>query len=86
MRRYGERDFFTMPSGTTAIHADQDTAMYYINDAPLLAQLGAQPGPPRFKPLLFVADKTRHELLEVRASRAPAHGNGVLMPCLLKAI
>lgn len=63
--RYGANDFFTMPCGATAIHAEQDTAMYYINDAPLLAELGAQPGPPRFSPNLFVAEKTRHELLEV---------------------
>ena len=54
-----------MPCGATTLHADDDTAMYYINDAPLLAALGAQPGPPRFRPNLFVAEKTRHELLEV---------------------
>jgi gentisate 1,2-dioxygenase len=60
---FGKGDFFTAPGATTTrLDAAGDTALYYVNDAPLLAYLGVQPTAPRFRPMLFDAARANAEL------------------------
>ena len=56
-------DFFTVPgSDATYLTASEDAALYYVNDAPLLAYLGATVGPARFAPTLYTAERANAEL------------------------
>ena len=56
-------DFFTMPgSQETKLTASDDAALYYVNDAPLLAYLGVSVASKRFAPTLYPAERANHEL------------------------
>jgi len=47
-------DAFTLPSNQGATHyADEDSALYWTHDAPLLEYLGVSPAAPRFKPAFY---------------------------------
>lgn len=55
--------FFTLPGGIAAtIAADDDVALYYVSDAPLLTYLGVASVAPRFRPTLYPAARAQEEL------------------------
>ena len=59
-------DFFALPAGSRAEHfADEDSAFYWVHDAPLLTYLGARPGEPRFEPTLYPSEEAVAQLREV---------------------
>jgi gentisate 1,2-dioxygenase len=58
--------FFSLPGGLeSAITADEDLAMYYVSDAPLLTYLGVDSVSPRFEPTLYPADRAEAELQKI---------------------
>jgi len=55
--------FFALPGGITAtLTAETDTALYYVNDSPLLSYLGVDSVLPRFQPTLYPAVRMNSEL------------------------
>lgn len=63
--------FFSLPGGILAtLIADEDTALYYVNDAPLLTYLGVDAVSPRFAPTLYPADRAEEELRKVASETA----------------
>ena len=59
-------DFFTIPgSKPTQLVASSDAALYYVNDAPLLAYLGVEVAKARFAPTLYSAERADRELMLV---------------------
>lgn len=55
--------FFTLPGGSAAVlSADEEVAMYYVSDAPLLTYLGVDAVSPRFSPTLYPAARAQAEL------------------------
>jgi gentisate 1,2-dioxygenase len=58
--------FFTLPGGIPAvIAADEDVALYYVSDAPLLTYLGATAVTPRFTPTLYPAVRAEQALQQI---------------------
>jgi gentisate 1,2-dioxygenase len=58
--------FFSLPGGLESVTtADEDLAMYYVNDAPLLTYLGVDSVSPRFEPTLYPADRAEAELQKI---------------------
>ena len=55
-------DFLALPAGEAIHSADEDAALYTVNDSPLFAYLGARQSEPRFKPTLYTAEAVRAEL------------------------
>ncbi|WP_310784600.1 cupin domain-containing protein [Mycobacterium sp. Z3061] len=52
--RWEQGDFLTLPAGAEAtFHADDDAAMYWVHDEPLLRHLGVRASEPRFRPTKF---------------------------------
>lgn len=63
---YGKGSFMALPGGMLAtIRAASDTALYYVNDSPLLAYLGVDHVRPRFEPTLYPAREANEKLAEV---------------------
>jgi gentisate 1,2-dioxygenase len=61
-----EGDVLVLPmSGPVKHTAEDDTALYHVNDAPLISYLGAKPATPRFSPVLYPADRVLSELKKV---------------------
>jgi gentisate 1,2-dioxygenase len=61
-----EGDFFTLPAGHPASHeADEDSAFYWVHDAPLLRYLGASATAPRFEPTLYPRENAVKALQEI---------------------
>ena len=56
--RWSQGDFFTLPGSTARHRAKETSALYWVNDQPLLDYLGVQRSHPRFAP----AHYTRGEL------------------------
>ena len=56
--RWSQGDFFTLPGSTARHRAHETSAIYWVNDQPLLDYLGVQQSRPRFAP----AHYTRSEL------------------------
>lgn len=55
-------DFIALP-GMEAIHsAEEDSALYMVNDSPLLAYLGARNAEARFQPTLYTRESVMKEL------------------------
>lgn len=68
-----EGDFFTIPgSAATTLAASGDSALYYVNDAPLLTYLGATADRARFAPTLYTAERANAELALVASDPAAA--------------
>ena len=66
-------DFFAIPGGLPAVHRGlADSALYWVNDAPLLAYLGVKPAWPRFAPTLYPADRADAELAHAASDPAAA--------------
>lgn len=58
--------FFTLPGGIASIiTADEDVAMYYVSDAPLLTYLGVTSVSPRFSPTLYPAARAEEALQQI---------------------
>jgi gentisate 1,2-dioxygenase len=61
-------DFFVIPGGKELVHsADSDSALYWINDEPLLHYLGVTATKERFSATLYPAEECKKELAKVIA-------------------
>jgi gentisate 1,2-dioxygenase len=64
--KWKQGDVFVIPmSGPVKHTAEEDTALYHVNDAPLLGYLGAKPVTPKFAPVLYPGDRILAELKKV---------------------
>lgn len=73
-------DLFTLPSITDALHsATEDSALYWVHDAPLLQYLGVKPSEQRFSPVLYSKERLDAELAKVRKEAAGRNRTGVLL-------
>lgn len=63
---WSEGDCFVLSLADKVLHvAHEDSALYFINDAPLLTYLGAKPATARFQPTLYTRDRIVEELERV---------------------
>lgn len=78
-------DILTLPAGEGASHraddGDDDAALYWVHDEPLLRYLGARASVPTFRPTLFRAEETLAEL--ARAAADPEAANRSRVSVLL---
>ncbi|BBP45970.1 hypothetical protein THMIRHAS_13430 [Thiosulfatimonas sediminis] len=73
-------DLFTLPSVPDALHsADEDTAIYWVHDAPVLSYLGVRPNKARFEPVLYTKERLNAELEQVRQVAAGKNRTGILL-------
>ena len=73
-------DLFTLPGVPDALHqASEDTAIYWVHDAPLLKYLGVLPSEERFEPVLYTKARLCKELNAVRESSAGKNRTGILL-------
>lgn len=80
--RWEKGDFITLPARSAATHhAESDTAMYWVNDEPLLRHLGAEASTPRFRPTKFRRADAVSEL--ERIATAPGATNKNRLSVLL---
>jgi gentisate 1,2-dioxygenase len=65
---WGPGDFVTLPAGDTAVHqAEEDAALYWVHDEPMLRYLGARAESPTFRPTLYQGAVARAELAKAEA-------------------
>ena len=65
---WGTGDFVTLPAGNAAVHqAENDAALYWVHDEPMVRYLGARAESPTFRPTLYRAEKARAELAKAEA-------------------
>jgi gentisate 1,2-dioxygenase len=70
--------FLALPGGVSAtIRSESDTALYYVNDAPLLAYLGVGSVRPRFEPTLYPAWEANAKLAAVEQAPDAATRNRI---------
>lgn len=75
---WGRGDILTLPAGAGATHeADDDAAMYWVHDEPLLRYLGAKASEPTFAPTLYRAEDTLGELAAAAADPEAANRSRV---------
>ena len=75
---YSAGAFVALPGGIPAIiRAETDTALYYVNDAPLLSYLGASNVSPRFEPTLYPAREANAKLEEIEHAPDAAKHNRI---------
>ena len=75
-------DLFTLPATGDAVHrASEDSALFWVNDAPLLAYLGVAPNTARFEPVLYTKERLTEALENERAIGGAQQRNrlGVLL-------
>lgn len=73
-------DLFTLPSVPDALHsADEDVAIYWVHDAPLLHYLGVKPDTERFHPVLYTKERLCSELAEIRKQAEGKNRTGFLL-------
>jgi gentisate 1,2-dioxygenase len=71
-------DFFVVPGGCKLVHrAIEDSALYWINDQPLLSYLGVVTAEERFLPTLYKAEDCIEQLENVAANPASSDRNRV---------
>lgn len=71
-------DFFVIPGGRDLLHhASDDSALYWINDAPLLKYLGVATIEERFSPTLYKAEDCLQQLEKVANDAASVDRNRV---------
>jgi gentisate 1,2-dioxygenase len=64
--RWSKGDFLTLPAASVATHhAEDDTAFYWVTDAPLMRYLGVEATTPRFSPTKFSREDAVAELQRV---------------------
>lgn len=74
--RWKSGDVFVLPSGAAPmLRSDGESVLYWVHDAPLLRYLGAEPGPPRFSPCLYPADRIEAELDQLLTDPAASRAN-----------
>ncbi len=60
-------DAFTLPHNQGATHfVDEDSALYWVHDAPLLTYLGVTPNTPRFQPAFYSKTYMHDEIAHIR--------------------
>lgn len=60
-------DLFVIPTTEKAVHtADDDTAIYWVTDAPILNYLGVSPTEKQFSPVLFTHEQITEKLMNER--------------------
>ena len=75
-----EGDLFTLPAVPDALHtADEDTAIYWVNDTPVLSYLGVSADKARFEPVLYTKERLLKELSEVRKIAEGRNRTGFLL-------
>ena len=75
-----EGDLFTLPAVPDALHtADEDTAIYWVTDAPVLSYLGVAPTSERFEPVLYTKEHLTAELTKVRKEAEGRNRTGILL-------
>ncbi|MEM1424977.1 MAG: hypothetical protein AAGF75_00270 [Cyanobacteria bacterium P01_H01_bin.130] len=75
-------DSFTLPANGGATHwAAEDSALYWVHDAPMLAYLGVQPSAPRFKPAFYSGEYLQGEINRIREEgiRRKLNRNGIIL-------
>ncbi|AFY36759.1 dioxygenase [[Leptolyngbya] sp. PCC 7376] len=75
-------DSFTLPMNTGVTHyADDDAALYWVHDSPMLAYLGVQPTTPRFEPAFYSGEFLTSEIERIREEgiRRNLNRNGVIL-------
>lgn len=73
-------DLFTLPSLPDALHtATEDTAIYWVHDAPLLSYLGVAPIAQRFEPVLYTKEFLTKELNAIREEALGRNRTGILL-------
>ncbi|NEQ99537.1 MAG: hypothetical protein F6K30_23005 [Cyanothece sp. SIO2G6] len=73
-------DLIAMPTVSDLRHqASEDTAMYWVCDAPLLQYLGVTPSKARFQPVLYTQERLDAALQQARVSGGRSNRNGVLL-------
>ena len=61
--RWSQGDLFVLPAGAAPLlHADTDSVLYWVHDAPLLTYLGVTPSQARFEATHYGSDWLRREL------------------------
>ncbi len=71
-------DFFVVPSGSELTHsAAVDSALYWINDEPLLRYLGVTATSERFSPTLYKAEDCERELARIAGDPASSDRNRI---------
>ncbi len=69
-------DVFVLPeSGAVKHTAADDTALYHVNDEPLVTYLGSRPKDPQFEPVLYPGDRIMAELKKVSEDPGAATRN-----------
>ena len=75
---YTQGAFVAMPGGIPAsVRAESDSALYYVNDSPLLAYLGVDNVHPRFDPTLYPAREANAKLAEIEHAPDAAKHNRI---------
>jgi gentisate 1,2-dioxygenase len=77
-----EGDVIILPSNDQALHhCDQEAAIYWVHDAPLLRYLGVVPAVPRFNPTVYKRSQTEEKLRDIvhDSKRAAANRISVLL-------
>jgi len=75
-------DAFTLPTNDGAIHtATEDTALYWVHDAPLLKYMGVVPMMPRFKAAYYSQEYMQGEVDRIReeCQREGRNRNGIIL-------
>ena len=73
-------DLFTLPGVPDALHtATEDSAIYWVHDAPLLNYLGVSPTSERFHPVLYTKERLCSELQAVRKEAEGRNRTGFLL-------
>ena len=75
-------DSFTLPMNSGVTHyADEDAALYWVHDAPMLAYLGVKPTTPRFEPAFYAKEYLDSEIARIRDEgiRRNLNRNGVIL-------
>jgi gentisate 1,2-dioxygenase len=79
---WSEKDLFTVPMNVSVTHfANTDTAIYWINDSPLLNYLGVVPEKAQFQSTLYTHERLKEEILKVNAEKGAENRNrmGILL-------
>ena len=75
---WAKGDILTLPAGEGASHeAEDDAALYWVHDEPMLRYLGARASEPTFRPTLFRAEETLAELAKAAADPEAANRSRV---------
>jgi gentisate 1,2-dioxygenase len=71
-------DVFVLPSHEQALHhCDQEAAIYWVHDAPLLRYLGVSPVMSRFKPTLYKRSQSEEKLRDIVSDAKKASANRI---------